>query len=193
MGQLRWLEGYSGQTVEELIALEGTYRTDSIVLAFEQALQQKVVRVGQANLTEEERVILAIEAIEREVNNGGYHQFFINSSKKYAAIVVDALNRIGCAETAILTQKAIDLLGIVGPITVEAVDREIYVDDEERNERLNECDLRYYQTAGDLAEPLLEFIKNNKGKIDIKEKSTIEIKSYLKRIMLRIVRERPRF
>jgi hypothetical protein len=38
MYDLKWLEGYSGQTTEELIALEGEYRIDSLVLAFEQAL-----------------------------------------------------------------------------------------------------------------------------------------------------------
>ena len=30
-----WLEGYSGQSVEQLLSLQGKYRTDSLVLAFE--------------------------------------------------------------------------------------------------------------------------------------------------------------
>ena len=72
MSELKWLDGYSGQTTEELVALEGEYRTDSLVLAFEQALDQRVEHVGQEGLTEEERIVLAIEALEREVNNGGY-------------------------------------------------------------------------------------------------------------------------
>jgi len=29
MPELQWLDGYSGQTVDELIALEGKYRIDS--------------------------------------------------------------------------------------------------------------------------------------------------------------------
>ena len=167
MSELKWLDKYSGQTADELIAFDGEYRTDSLVLAFEQALYQKAERVGQDGLTEEERVVLAIEALEREVNNGGYAQFFINTSSEYTPIVVDALNRIGCRETADLTQEAIDILGIEAPITVEAIDHEMQKENGERDQKLFECDDRYYQTAGDLAGPLLEFIKSNKYKITL--------------------------
>ncbi len=81
MPDLQWLDGYNGESVDELIALEGKYRTDSLVLAFEQAMDQKEARVGEDKLTAEEHVILAVEALEREVNNGGYEQFFLNASR----------------------------------------------------------------------------------------------------------------
>ncbi len=164
MSELKWLDEYSGQTTDQLIALEGKYRTDSLVVAFHQAVDQKWARVGEEALSEEERVIPAIEALESEVNNGGYEQFFVNSSE-YAPIIVDALNRIGCIETAELTQQAIDHLGIEGPISVEAIDRVMEEENEERDENLGECDNRYYEVAGDLADPLLEFIKSNRDKI----------------------------
>ena len=85
MSELKWLEKYSGQTTDELIALEGKFRTDSLVTAFHQAVEQKWARDGGEALSEEEIVVLAIEALECEVNNGGYDQFFINSSE-YAPI-----------------------------------------------------------------------------------------------------------
>jgi hypothetical protein len=40
-----------------LIALEGEYRTDSLVLAFEQALDHKSERVGKEGLSNEELVV----------------------------------------------------------------------------------------------------------------------------------------
>ncbi len=70
MPDLQWLDRYSGETVDELLALEGKYRIDSLVLAFEQAIDQKAARVGGEYLTDVERIILAVEALEREVNNG---------------------------------------------------------------------------------------------------------------------------
>ncbi len=167
MEGLKWLDGYAGQSVDELIAFEGQYRTDSIVLAFEEAVQQKLARLGDASLSDAERVIQSIEALEREVNNGGYSQFFVNSSKEFSAIIVAALKTIGCPETAALTQDAINALGIEGPISIEAVDRVMDKEDEEREEKLNDCDNRYYEAAGDLADPLLEFIKTNRDKINI--------------------------
>ena len=36
-----WLDEYSGQTVDELISLESTHRIDSLVLALEEAIDQK--------------------------------------------------------------------------------------------------------------------------------------------------------
>jgi hypothetical protein len=37
-----FLESYAGQSTEELLALEGKYRIDSLVLAFEQANDEPI-------------------------------------------------------------------------------------------------------------------------------------------------------
>ena len=88
----KFLESYAGQTVDQLIALTSDYRVDSLVLAFEQAIEQKSAK---RKLSGPEIDILAIEAMEREVNNGGYHQFFSNDSKKHASVLPGALARVG--------------------------------------------------------------------------------------------------
>lgn len=110
MTELKWLDGYSGQSVDELVALASEYRVDSIVLAFEQAIQQTTDRDSLSRLNEAELAILAVESLEREVNNGGYHQFFLNTPE-YAPFVVAALERIGCPKTANISALAISLLG----------------------------------------------------------------------------------
>lgn len=160
MAEPAWLDGYAGQTTDELLALEGKYRTDSIVLAFEEALQQK----EPAELNEEERVVLAVEALEREINNGGYDQFFCNTPE-FAAAVVDALRRIGRPDVATITHRAIDTLGIDGPLTAGAVEKAADDENPDREETLEACDSEYYDTAGDLADPLLAFIKANRARI----------------------------
>ncbi len=165
MSELQWLDEYTGQTTAELVALEGQYRTDSIVCAFESAIQKKADAEGHASLTEEERVVLAVEAIEREVNNGGYSQFFFNVSDPHAPAAVAALNRIGCEEAAQLTQRAIDVLGIDGPLTAESIEAALDVDDEAQEDALGECDDAYYQFEEDLAGPLLAFIKSHQDQI----------------------------
>ena len=165
LNDLKWLEAYDGQSTDDLIALEGEYRTDSIVLAFEMALDQKESRVGEAGLSDEERVVQAVEALEREVNNGGYGQFFTNTSHAYAPVIVDALARIGCREAAEITQAAIDAVGLEGPMTSDAIEDAMENDDESRDEKLVACNNRYYETVGDLSEPLQNFIKASKDKI----------------------------
>jgi hypothetical protein len=121
---LRWLDGYRGQTVKELLALEGKFRVDSLVVAFEEAMRQKAARLGMKNLTEEERIILAVEAIEREVNNGGYDQFFVNAPE-FAPAIVKSLRRIDCPKTATITQRALDSLGL-RHLTVEGIKKAIW-------------------------------------------------------------------
>lgn len=137
-----FLESYGGQSTDELIALAGKYRIDSLVLAFEQAIQRKT-----AALSKEESCVLAVEALEREVNNGGYSQFFGNSSGEYAGIVVDALQAIGCPKTAAMTADA-----IAGR------------DDEKK---LAACDDRYYANDEPIADRLFAWIGKNRAKIQL--------------------------
>jgi Domain of unknown function (DUF4375) len=165
MSDLQWLDGYSGESVDELIALEGTYRIDSLVLAFEQAMDQKAARIGQQKLAAEERVILAIEALEREVNNGGYGQFFVNSSREYSPIIVDALRRIGCPKTAEITQKALRIVQ-EAPMSDEEIENGTWEDNEERQDALGECDSLYFKGPENIEESLFAFIKANRARIE---------------------------
>ena len=160
----KWLDGYSGQSADQLISLESEYRIDSLVLAFEQAISQKVQRGGVQSLTDEECVVLAVEALEREMNNGGYDQFFVNSSREFAPTIVGALKRIGCKLTAAITQRAISAIG-VSELTSEAIDAAMAGDNEERLAKLNRCDDVYYKNADPIAERLFAFIKANKARI----------------------------
>lgn len=164
MAQLQWLDGYSGQSIDELIALKAKYRTDSLVLAFEEAMSKKADRIGENKLTAEERVILAVEALEREVNNGGYGQFFVNSSREYAPIIVDALRRIGCPKTARITEKALTIVKRA-PMTDEELENGTWEENDERREALDQCDSRYFERPENIEESLFEFIKANRARI----------------------------
>jgi len=58
IGNLGWLDGYSGETVDELLALEGKYRIDSVVLALDEAIRRKRQRHESQALTDEERIVV---------------------------------------------------------------------------------------------------------------------------------------
>ena len=160
MSEPTWLNGYTGQTVDELIALEKSYRIGSVLLAFEQALGKKAARDGAQSLTVEERTLLAIESLEREVNNGGYHQFFFNTPE-HGPIIVDALRRIGCLKTAEITQRAVSALKLP-EVTVEAI-QEIINDNDDLIEILDEYDTEFYKYPDKIAEKLFEYVKANRG------------------------------
>ena len=166
MADLKWLDGYSGETIEELIEMANEYRIDSLLAALEQALNQKTAEIGEHELSDEERVILAVEALEREVNNGGYAQFFASSSGEYTPIIVNSLLHIGCPETANITSGAINALGIAD-FSPEALEAALESENEERDEQLEECDGLFYGAGEDIAGQLFEFVRANKDAIQL--------------------------
>jgi hypothetical protein len=102
--------------------------------------------------------VLAVEALEREVNNGGYDQFFANSSQEFAPVIVDSLKRIGCKRAANITQRAITSLG-ASSLTATAIEAALSIDGEVREKKLGRCDEAYYANAEPIAERLFAFIK----------------------------------
>ena len=166
MPDLPWLDGYSGQTTDELIALETTYRIDSLVTVFEHAIEQKAYREGDDKLTAEERVVLAVEALEREVNNGGYSQFFINSSREYGSIIVESLRQIGCNKTADITQNAVHVIEEM-PITDGEWEDGDLIENDERDSALEQYNEQFYSSQESLEESLFTFIKANRSKIEL--------------------------
>jgi Domain of unknown function (DUF4375) len=166
MAELKWLDGYSGQSAGELVALASEYRVDSIVLAFEQAILQTTDRDGLSRLTEAELTILTVESLEREVNNGGYHQFFLNTPE-YAPYIVAALRRIGCLKTADISALAISLLGLQQPFTTDQVEAAL---DRDRDGKLIEvlidrCDGPYFDSCEPIADRLFAYVSANRESI----------------------------
>jgi hypothetical protein len=164
--QLPFLFSYAGDSLDELIAWEGKYRTDSLVLAIEAALLKKQERLGLDRLSEEERIVLDVEALEREVNNGGYHQFFLNVPES-ARLIVRALSRIHCPIAGGITNRAIELLGIAGPVTKESVRQALSVDPDCLTP-LHACDVEYYRRYEPIEERLFAFVKAHRDRIDLR-------------------------
>ena len=165
MTERRWLDGYTGQTTDDLLGLEDEFRSDSIVLAFEAGIAVKAERLGGTDrLTEEERVVLAVEAMEREVNNDGFDGLF-RIAPDIVPDLIRALVAIGRPDVAEIVTEAIAALGLAGDPTSDAVAAAMDVDDDDRDDRLGHLDARYYATAGDVADPLLAYIRQAPGAI----------------------------
>jgi Domain of unknown function (DUF4375) len=163
VSELPFLNRYRGESLDELIAMEGRYRTDSIVVTIHQLLLDK------QRLSEAERTVIVIEALERDVNNGGFHQFFMNGPEHAAEIVV-ALRRIGSPEAADLAQRAVDALRLGPAPSAEAVKAVIHDADDQRDGVLHGCDESYYaNAAGQIGDQLFAYIKANRNEIDLSQ------------------------
>lgn len=155
-----FLDAYGGQTLAELLAMTDTYRTDSLILAVEGALLQK----ASADLSTPERVVLAVEALEREVNNGGYNQFLLNEPS-YAHEIVAALNEIGCPETARITEDALAVLGLRPGWTDEQIETAAADMPDDQMAKLDPLDEEFFAYPDPIEDRLLAFIRANAAEI----------------------------
>lgn len=155
---LPWFE-YAGETAPEIVALKTTHRIDSLLCALESGIQRKRDEDG-ADLTDEEGLFLAVMALDRDVNNGGYDQFFGNVPW-FAPVIASSLSRIGCVETLAITERALAAFALP-EITEEAVTNALFEEDENeaRDEALEECDNAFYQVF-EIEQKLFAFAEEN--------------------------------
>ena len=91
-------------------------------------------------LKPDERCIYLISELESEVNNGGFDQYFLNSSGKYAVETIGCLKQINAKYTADLLQQAYDTLKLA------KTEEDIPVIEE----KLNALDDLFYEYKEDL-------------------------------------------
>ena len=172
MAKVPWLE-YTGQTTSELIAFKNTHRVASLLRAFELGIQAKVGPGGEEELTKDERLVLAVMALEREVNNGGYSQFFTNSSRRFVSIIVESLQRIGCGTTAAITERAIAALRIK-MLSPDSVSDAVLNEDPDRGKVLDALDREFYQ-LNEIEPELFNFIEAHQHNIQVRKVTTASI------------------
>ena len=86
--------------------------TNDFVVAMTEHLDNKT-QYGEdmSALSEAERIFYITQTLEMEVNNGGFSQFFYNSSGNFSNELVGAFTAIGANATAAICQKAISAFG----------------------------------------------------------------------------------
>ena len=113
-----------------------------------------------AVLSDAERVFYITQTLEMEVNNGGFSQFFYNSSGSLSNELVNAFTAIGAAATAAICQKAVAAFGC--DIPADREEREELLDELEIDDILEECDDAFYDYEDDLNELNYNFAMKNR-------------------------------
>ncbi|MBE6688904.1 MAG: DUF4375 domain-containing protein [Ruminococcaceae bacterium] len=117
-------------------------------------------------LNGEQKVFYITQSLEMEVNNGGFAQFFFNSSGMFGNELVSSFEKIGAMKTAEICKKAISIYGDKVPADRDEREEILTTDDETEEERieaiLNECDDAFFEYEDDLVELNYQFIINHK-------------------------------
>ena len=138
--------------------------TNDFVVAMTEYLDSKT-KYGEdmSVLSESERIFYITQTLEMEVNNGGFSQFFCNSSGNFSNELVSAFTAIGANVAATICQKAISAFG--RDIPVDSDEREKMLDElesDEIDEILEECDSAFYDYEDNLNELNYNFVMKNK-------------------------------
>jgi hypothetical protein len=92
--------------IDQILTLKNS---TEMIIELSYGISDKIHKKGFDSLSHPERVLHHIYWLESEVNNGGFDQFFVNSSGDYALDTPSALEEIGAHHTAHLVKRAIDL------------------------------------------------------------------------------------
>jgi Domain of unknown function (DUF4375) len=158
LADLGWIDGYTGQSLDELMSYAGSETPIALLLAIEQGIRQRIEREG-INWTGVERTLLSVMALHQEVNNGGFDQFFRNSSLRYGQSIVADLKRIGATETASIAGKAVVALEL-SDLTPQSIRTRMSTPDEKRDGILHECDEAFYK-LNEITLRLFTYLREN--------------------------------
>ena len=149
-----------GKTLEEIWAMEDP---SDFVIAMSQYIGSKC-RYGEkmSALSGPERVFYVGQLLEMEVNNGGFSQFFFNSSGDFANELVSVFTEIGAVKTAEICKKAVSVFGESVPTDRNSREDQL-LDNEELEAFLEECDDGFLAYEEDLNGCNYEYVMKNKA------------------------------
>ncbi len=142
-------------------ALDVADETDSF-LQITDVIYAKEADDGYDALNDAEKTVFCIDGLLREMENGGFVQFFHHEVGALAEDTLEALERIKAKETMGLMNRMIDYFD----------DRRVPADDDERidifeqierehADEIAECDDRFHELGDKLVELTLAFVARN--------------------------------
>ncbi len=114
-----------------------------------------------AILSEEEKVYYSANLLKRNVNNGGFYQYFCVTSSLVDDLVEPSLIRIDDKHSLALYLQAKELLFGVQNLPEKGEKREKIIDDLSKEQDLNELDAKFWGNANTLDMKLRNFAVNN--------------------------------
>jgi len=132
---------------------------NGILIALSQSDRTAIGRNNVVTQSGPQKVFSSIWALEAEVNNGGFSQYFFNDSRETAGFVVEALESVSARQAAEICRKAIDTAFPAGLPSDLAVICSMAADfSEETEAKLNELDGQFDMYPDNLTELLYAYV-----------------------------------
>lgn len=154
--------GQSKFDLEKVMSIESR---DIVVMEIDTYLNKKSEYGDKLEkLNSSQKTFLFVENLEREINNGGFNQFYFNSSGDFSQETVIALLDIEAKKTAEIVKKA-NAQFINGTVPKNRIERQNQIEliEEKAQETWGKCDSKFYQYQDNLIELLIAFVIKNKA------------------------------
>ncbi len=151
--------------IDQILTLKSS---TEMIIELSYGISDKIHKKGFDSLSHPERVLHHIYWLESEVNNGGFDQFFSNSSGDYALDTPSALDEIGAHHTAKLVKRAIDLFPGGSPSRNEEQRMgQLNSLDEAIRAKFEDLDSEFFEYRNPLAELQEKYMIANKEQIQV--------------------------
>jgi len=119
------------------------------------------------SLNQFEKNVLYVAMLEGQVNNGGFDQYFFNSSGEYAHETLRALEEIDAPKMAELLNQAIQLFPTL-PIPKDTeIRREFLIElPENISDKWDKLDDKFYEYPENLVGLVIEYVKKNRNQFE---------------------------
>ncbi len=149
-----------GKTVAEVMAHRGDADDAELDANIGFILLDKEERRGLASFSPPERHVYAVEGMSREVNNGGFGQFFLNSSGELAYDLVPALEAMGSRRTLPIARQALERFG--RPASLDEAVRHAHLEKLcSDSDPWSDLDEEFYENPEDIEKLILDYIARN--------------------------------
>jgi|GEM_PF-4979907 hypothetical protein len=147
-----------GKTIAAVMKHRGETDAAHLDKNIDAILTEKVEKKGMAALTQEERNVYLVQAMNREVNSGGFELFFHSAAGAFAPELVTALGVLGLPVNQTIAAQALLRFGM--PPSWSDEDRRRHLDEitlcgGNLWERLDEA---YYEFPEMIEEKILDYI-----------------------------------
>jgi hypothetical protein len=125
--------------------------------AFEAACQRHRT-VAFADLSEADRILVSIWALEADVNNGGFDQYYFNTAGDTAHYAPVALRSIGARAMADIVERANSLFGPSGPPASRDARQDALLALTSSEDLWGQLDREFYAYPDDISTLLTQFL-----------------------------------
>lgn len=135
---------------------------NSILIDLSESDKTKVGKQDFATQSTPQKVFSSIWALESEVNNGGFSQYFANDSCETAAFAAEALDTIGAPQTADICRRATAAAFPAGlPSTPESISKAAASFSDEVLGKLESLDGEFFEYPHNLTDLLFAYVSRH--------------------------------